>query len=523
MNTEDGRQITSSLDWEADVVVVGSGPGGSAVARELARAGAVVAVVEEGHLHLPEEHSADAFTAMHRLYRNIGTTMSFGAPPMPIVQPRAVGGGTVIYGAISWRLPRDVYDGWVAADPALADTLPWEHVDQFDEIEESLGVAPTDPAVAGPNNLLLAKGAAALGLEHRPIRRPVRHCEGLGRCLQGCPIGAKQSMDRTWLKDAVQAGARVLSGVRVDRVEVSRGRVIGVRGTTARVGPLGGQRVRIVAPKVVVCAGAVQSPALLLRSGLSDGIVGTGFMAHPGVSVVGRFAEPVRVWRGATQGHEVTGLRREGIKIEAMGYDMALVAARAPAIGRQLADQLSDLAHHAHWGAAIRSTARGRVRSGRLVGTRVSYSLTGEDVARTKLAIRTMADLMFAAGAEWVAPGVATLPSRMDPGSVRSAVFPNKASAYTFAATHLFGTCRLGSDPSRSVVNPSFEHHRVTGLYVGDASVFPTNTGVNPATSILALGRLCGRSVAGVDPVSTGVDRCRIVGAISDSSTSKPG
>ena len=193
---------------------------------------------------------------------------------------------------------------------------------------------------------------------------------------------------------------------------------------------------RVRADRVVVCAGAVQSPALLLRSGLRSGGAGRGFMTHPGVSMIGRFEEPVTVWRGATQGHEVTGLRRQGIKFEALGYDMALAAARTPWLGRELVDGLQDLAHHAHWGAAIRAEATGRVRSGRL-GTRVRYVLTGSDVRKTRLALRTMGQMMFLAGAQWVAPGVAGVPPVIqDLSEWESVELPTRGGAYTFAATH---------------------------------------------------------------------------------------
>ena len=145
------------------------------MARDLSAAGLKVVVLEEGPNVRPEEFPADAFTSMARLYRDMGASVTFGNPPMPFLQGRLVGGTSAINGAISCRLPRDIHDEWCAADPALADALPWKRLESlFEKIEEELSIAPTDPAVSGPNNDLMARGADALGLEHRAIWRNVK-------------------------------------------------------------------------------------------------------------------------------------------------------------------------------------------------------------------------------------------------------------------------------------------------------------------------------------------------------------
>ena len=493
----DGREVRRRLDTDADVVVVGSGPAGATVARACAAAGLDVAVLEEGHEARPADFAEKGLEAMARLYRDLGTSVAFGPTVIPFLQGRAVGGTSVVNGAINWRLPRDAYDAWVAEDAAFADAVPYEALQAAEEdLEARLGVAPTDAAVAGPKNLLLAKGAEALGLEHRPIRRNVRGCVGLGRCLQGCPRGAKLSVDRTFLVDAVAHGARVYSGVRVERVQLERGRAVGV----TAVAEGGGAVVVRARRAVVLAASAIQTPLLLRASGLTRGPAGDGLMAHPGVSVTGLFDAPVHNHLGATQGHEVTGLRHEGIKVEALGFDVSLVASRLPGVGADFAARLERLSHHAVWGAALKADARGTVRA---VGGRalVRYALTPGDVRKARRATRVLAELFLAAGAREAYPGVPGMPAVVRTHEEAAALEvdgPLDARAYSMSMTHLFGTARMGSDAACSVVGLDFQHREAAGLYVADSSVFPRNIGVNPQVAIMAMAALCAaRLVAG--------------------------
>lgn len=491
----DGREVRSPLDVEADVVIVGSGPAGATVARTLAQRGFEVLVLEEGFEARPKDFVASGVRAMAALYRDMGTSISFGNVSMPYLQGRVVGGTSVVNGAISWKLPREIVEAWGTQDRALGEALTYEEIAAAEaRVEERLHVHPTEPAIAGAKNLLLGKGAEALGVAHRPIRRNVDGCVGAGRCLQGCPHGAKLSMDRSFLPDAVAAGGRIFSGMRVDHVIVERGRARSVTGRTAA----GASFVARARRAVVLAASAIQTPCLLRRSGLTQGPVGDGLTGHPGVSVTGRFDEPVRNWRGATQGHEVTGYRGEGIKLEALGFDVSLLATRVPGVGKDFARRLAELERYAVWGAAIRARALGSVRPG---PTRplVLYSLTEEDVRTVRRAVRILGDTLLAAGAREVYPGVPDFDAVVR-SAAQMARFETEGSLvagdYAMSMTHLFGTARIGSDPATSVVRPDFRHHVTEALYVADSSVFPSNLGVNPQIAIMALAEICADRVA---------------------------
>lgn len=496
----DGRTVSAGLELHADVVVVGSGPAGASVARTVAASGARVVVLEAGEWAEASTLERSSFGAMSRLYENMGTSLALGRMPIPYLQGRAVGGTSVINGAICWRVPRDVYDEWTEQDPAFANAIPWEELEAVtDEVERDLNVAPTDASIAGPKNSLMAIGAEALGLGHRPIRRNVRDCEGKGLCLQGCPSGNKLSMDRTYLLDAEKHGATIVSSVKVHRLIKAGQKIIGVEARPAGSAAAGNRGlVRVYADRAVVLgASAVHTPALLLRNRLNHGPVGHNFQCHPGVSIAGRFKEPVRMWEGATQGHEVTSLRREGLKIEALGFGLGVLATRLDGVGKKLAAGVADMAHWVDWGAAVRSSGRGKVKTlGR--HTLVRYEPSKDDIRLFRRGLRIMGEMMFAAGAETVSPGVFGFNETVDdPRELRALeeTGPDDPRAYMAAATHLFGTCRMGSSAADNVARLDFRHHEFERLYLADSSVFPTNLGVNPQIPIMAMATLCGRRI----------------------------
>jgi choline dehydrogenase-like flavoprotein len=248
-----------------------------------------------------------------------------------------------------------------------------------------------------------------------------------------------------------------------------------------------------------VAASTVQTPNLLRRSGLKARALGEHFQCHPAYAIAGVFEEPIEMTFGATQGAESTFLRRtERIKLETISMPPELAAARIPGVGRELMSRLGLFAHLAVWGLVVRAEAEGIVTATWGGRDRIEWTPATVDVERARRAVALLARMMFEAGASEVWPGLHGVPSVL--GSMDEVRLIERAPPdprlFSFISTHLFGAARMGPDARASVVGPDFQAHEVAELYVIDSSVFPTNLGVNPQHSIMAMSRLAATRIA---------------------------
>jgi choline dehydrogenase-like flavoprotein len=385
----------------------------------------------------------------------------------------------------------------------VGDALPYGELERvWNRLDEELSVGPAPDSVFGTNNALMEQAVARLGFSGNRIRRNVKGCDGSAHCNQGCPNARRQSMNNSYMPRAVRQGARVYASCRAERLIVRGGRAAGVTGQfvdrlTRRRGPV----VTITARRaVVLAASAIQTPLFLFdnRIGRKSGLVGRRLQTHPGTGVVGVFDQPVKMWAGATQGYETTHFWNERMKFETVGMPLEFGAARLPGIGSELVGSLTEYGHLAIWGVQIRARAHGRVRRGFFASKVIEYDMEDQDVEHLKLGVKRLVDMMFAAGAREVMPGVHGLPERIRSVSEVEPIFglPNDPRRFHCIAAHLFGTAVMGRTPEDSVVGPDCQAHDLPGLYVADSSVFPTNLGVNPQHSISAVAWLVAERIA---------------------------
>jgi len=324
----DGAAVAEDVHEKADVVVVGSGAGGAVVARELAARGRDVVLLEEGGYFTGKDFTGNPREMIDLLYRNRGLTGAFGRPPIPIPLGRCVGGTTTINSGTCYRAPDYVLDEW-AERYGVAGAREPDLRAYFERVEAELGVRPVPEDTYGRNSRLFERGAAALGYDGARIPRNERGCLGTGVCAIGCPQDAKQAMHVSYVPRAQAAGARLYTRCRVDRVLLSGGRAIGVIGRFVDASERETAReLCALARHVVVACGALLTPALLERSGVSDpsGQRGRNLHIHPATRVGALFDEEVRGWEEVPQAYNVHHFTREGIFIQGQFVPPALEA-----------------------------------------------------------------------------------------------------------------------------------------------------------------------------------------------------
>ena len=494
----DGEVLAGPVSDVFDIVVIGSGAAGSVAAHTLTEAGFSVAIVEEGPWLKTRDIKVDVHSTFGRAMRQSGMQLLYGKAFVPMLQGRCVGGSTLVNSAIAWRVPEDVIDDW-STRFGLGHAVNMRDLEpHFEALAHDLNVRDVADDVLGGNNGLFLDSAHASGIEATRMRRYDRGCKGSGLCLTGCRNGAKQSMSVTYVPWALRNernGARIFTSCRVENVAMASGRAVGVVARSAT-----GHGVSLHARHaVIVAASTVQTPNVLRRSGIRAKALGRHFQAHPGIGMGGLFDEPVGMGAGATQGAESIQFRAsDRFKLETIALPPDIVGARIPGVGHELSERLAQLAHVAMWVAQVRAEAEGVVSETFGGVDRVKYTMTTGDLAAARKALVVIAKMLFESGAREVWPGVYGVPAVMT--SIDEVKLLEEApldpQRYNFIATHLFGAARMGIDPAASVVDPTFQVHGARGLYVVDSSVFPTNLGVNPQHTIMALSRLASTRLA---------------------------
>jgi choline dehydrogenase-like flavoprotein len=285
-------------------------------------------------------------------------------------------------------------------------------------------------------------------------------------------------MNMTFIPEALHKGAKIYTSSRV--LKITRDRV--VYANNLKVSAKRG---------VIVAASALQTPGILQRSKIRLKALGKHLQAHPGSSIIGKFDRDILMQSGATQGYNSTHfVESHGFKMEALSMPPEMIAMRLPFVGHKLTDYLKDHRKVLNWATIIKAKAQGQVRSifGRDFAT---YTPAPADMLAMRDGYKKLSEMMFAVGALEVLPHVHGMPVLKSPDDLKywdtASIDPRD---YSMMASHLFGTTRMGKDPSCSVVDLNFQIHNHPGIYVLDSSVFPTNLGVNPQHTIMAVARL---------------------------------
>ena len=485
---------------DVDVAVVGAGPGGLCAAHVLAKAGMSVVVLEAGQYWPIKSFKRDQTWATTHLFQEQGARFATGNSLTPIASGRGVGGGTLINSGICFRTPDRVLDEW-HEEFGVEIWSPDRRDEQFAEVEEAIGVAPTSPAVAGGNTEVAKRGFERMGVEHAYMPRNMPGCVGCGTCQTGCPVGGKASSDLNWLPQMLRDGGELYADTRVEEILMDGDRAVGVRGTT-RLPESNDEvaEITVDADRVVLACGAIYTPMMLQRQGLanSSGQVGRNLHIHPGVSVLAHMPDDVEIWQGATQGYYAHHPEEEDIIAETFSAPAEALFTPGSEIGYDGMEFLYKLPQLAGCGIMIRDSTSGYVEPNGWKAD-ITYFFNNDDCEKLRKGFLFIVDMFFEAGAESVKPLLNRAEFWSSRQRTRSAILRSNAPGdYTLYASHPHGTCRMSADPDRGVVRPSDgQTHDVENLHVTDASVFPSAPGVNPQITIMATSLQLARGITG--------------------------
>jgi choline dehydrogenase-like flavoprotein len=499
----DASKLTAPQTFEADVAIIGSGAGGGVAAEILSLAGLKVLLLEEGPLKTSDSFKdMDEARANADLYQEAaGRATSDGA--IAVLQGRAVGGTTTVNWTSSFRTPAQTLQHWAAqhevAGHGVEDLAPW-----FANMEERLSVAPWALA-PNANNGVLKRGCDALGWESHVIPRNVKDCWDSGYCGFGCPVNAKQSMLVSTIPAALQNGATLVHRLRVRQLQHAGGSISGAigdaLGTDGRTPS--GVSVTVKARHFVAAGGAINTPALLLRSQLPDPNerLGKRTLIHPVVGTLALMPERIDPFYGTPQSIASDQFQWKDGATGPMGYKLevpplfpGISAAAVYGFGEALRRDMAALPYTNAMLALLRDGFVPQSEGGsvRLTGDGspvLDYDLTDYVWEGARRAYLSMAEVQFAAGATQVRPAHLDAPYYSSWKDARRGIadLPLKKFRASLFTAHLMGGCGMSENPAHGVVDSRGRHHQIGNLSVMDGSIFPTSIGANPQLSIFAL------------------------------------
>lgn len=502
-----GSSLRGTFRLTADVVVIGSGAGGSVVASRLAAAGNEVLILEAGPYLHGADFTDDEATLFPRLFAEAGMRTTDDLS-VSILQGGAAGGGTTVNWMMMHRPGEHVLAEWRARF-GLAPLTSDRMATTCAGIEHDLRSAVVPADAHSPSNRALLEGARTLGWHAAPVELNTHGCVRAGTCSLGCRYGARQAALDVYLPRAFASGARLLAGTRavsLERLDRDTGsgtpprtRVHAITVDEVTQQPVG--EITIDAPRVVLAAGAIETPVLLQRSGMGGGAVGRYLRLHPTTVVLGEYADDRYPLAGiplssVCDEFSTGGPNGYGFWIECPAMTPALAAIATPGVGASHRALMQQLYRTTPFIALTRDGADLELSNGSVVADKrgrihINYRLGPTDTTTMRQAVAATMRLHFAAGAAavrtlHVTPVLAT--SEREISRVDSASFgPNALGVFS---AHPTGTARMGADATTAACNPEGQRYGQRGIYVADGSLLPTAPGINPQETIMAIASI---------------------------------
>jgi choline dehydrogenase-like flavoprotein len=499
LQVQDSAQIRSDK-LSGDVIVIGSGAAGAVVAYGLVKAGREVLMLERGDYVDPRQFSEDEMEMFGKLYADgaLQFTRDF---QLQVLQGSCVGGTTVVNNAVCFDLPPEVLERW--NDPrglaaGLEAGLFWEALKQ---VRKLVGVERQNHSFLNKGAAQFKDGLKKLGLlappnEFAEVEANIHDCLGCGYCNNGCRYGKKLSMLDTLLpmtqKEFGAERLKIIAGCEAEKLKGKGKKIDSVLCRLAN-----DRRIEIRGNAFVLCAGAISSSLVLLRSGVGGKQVGKNLAFNVTSPITAVFDDVVNAYDGLQVSHYFKPSPARGFAIETWASPPVTAVFTMPGWFEDHYENMRRFNRMANAAALVATQSNAQVRNAGLTGREIEYTPTREDFQKLLEGLMLIGEIFLEAGATSVLPHTFKYYEftnkeqlRRLPALVKSSIDITLGSGHPQGGNNLSGSSKLG------VVNPEFRVHGYDNVFVCDASVFPSSIGVNPQLTVMALAHYAAPFIA---------------------------